>query len=75
MGIQITEAQKCAYEIKHLYESAGIAGYSQEKCFYDKISTLAVKAGKSKYNKSDAEFIQETRKPPKPIMKEMEQNK
>lgn len=72
MGTKISEAQLCIEKIKYFHENAGIYGYDQAKIYYDKLSTLATSASKSKNYKSDAGIIIDLKKSVDCLMQEME---
>lgn len=71
MGRFAKDAEFHSGKIKHFYDHAGTAGYSQAKHHYDKLADLRVRAAKSKNDKDDATVIKVSIDAATPLMEEM----
>ena len=75
MGRYLSKARKHAEKIKYFYDHAGERGYSQALYHWNKLSSLALRASRSKRDKNDAPLIQEIKNSLKNMMDEMEERK
>ena len=73
MGKYANDAQNHFDKIRHYYQNAGAAGYSQAKYHYGKIQELIHKSYGSVKNQNDIPIIQAIVKDAKPLMDEMKQ--
>ena len=75
MGRYLREARQHAKKIEYFYDHAGESGFSQARYYWDELSSLALRASRSKRDKNDAPLIQEIKNSLKNMMDEMEERK